>query len=462
MKNFTRSLLDRDNLNLVLDNLKLGIIAHTTERIITVFNKEAEKITGYKKDEVLGKDCHDVFNSPFCGARCSFCNDTPDLFSDTKEYPVTFVTCSGDTRHLEMTVSAIIDNDGVFKGVLASFRDLTDSINLSLKAESLSSFNGIIGKDSTMQEIFRQIRDVALYSYPVHVSGETGTGKERVANAIHDISAYGSGAFVPVNCGAIPEGIVESELFGHVKGAFTGAVKERKGRFELAHKGTLFLDEVAELPLKIQVKLLRFLQEGTFEKVGGEKKVSVDVRIISAANKNIKDEVRAGRFREDLYYRLNVIPISLPPLRHRKTDIPLLAAHFLKQAEQENNTPVPALDGEALNILLDHDWPGNVRELKNVIQFSVVRCRGKKILPSDLPPEITHGTATSLAPVRHQIHEPQTDPARGKLDTESVKAALTKTGGNKSKAARVLGIGRATLYRFLSNNTDAMEFSRRF
>lgn len=460
MKNFTRSLLDRDNLNLVLDNLKLGIIAHTTERIITVFNKEAEKITGYQKKEVLGKDCHNVFNSPFCGTKCSFCNDTPDLFSDTKEYPVTFVTRTGDTRHLEMTVSAIIDNDGLLNGVIASFRDLTESIDLSLKTETLSSFNGIIGKDSTMQEIFRQIRDVALYSYPVHVSGETGTGKERVANAIHDISAYGNGAFVPVNCGAIPEGIVESELFGHVKGAFTGAVKERKGRFELAHKGTLFLDEVAELPLKIQVKLLRFLQEGTFEKVGGEKKVSVDVRIISAANKNLKDEVRAGRFREDLYYRLNVIPISLPPLRQRKTDIPLLAAHFLKQAELENNNAVPALADETMNVLLDYDWPGNVRELKNVIQFSVVRCRGKKIMASDLPPEISGGEAP-LAPAHRFPQDTEAFAAKGRLDAASVKAALTKTGGNKSKAARVLGVGRATLYRFLSNNTDAMEFSRR-
>ena len=461
MKNFTHSLLDRDNLNLVLDNLKLGIIAHTTERIITVFNKEAEKITGYKKEEVMGKDCHNVFNAPFCGTKCSFCNDTPDLFSDTKEYPVTFVTRKGDTRHLEMTVSAVIDNDGVLKGVIASFRDLTESISLSLKTETLSSFNGIIGKDSTMQEIFRQIRDVALYSYPVHVSGETGTGKERVANAIHDISAYGNGAFVPVNCGAIPEGIVESELFGHVKGAFTGAVKERKGRFELAHKGTLFLDEVAELPLKIQVKLLRFLQEGTFEKVGGEKKVAVDVRIISAANKNLKDEVRAGRFREDLYYRLNVIPISLPPLRQRKTDIPLLAVHFLRQAELENNNSVPALADETMNTLLDYDWPGNVRELKNVIQFSVVRCRGKKILPADLPPEISRGEAP-LAPAYSPPPDTEASTVKGKLDAASVKAALTKTGGNKSKAARVLGVGRATLYRFLSQNADAMAFSRRF
>jgi DNA-binding NtrC family response regulator len=330
-----------------------------------------------------------------------------------------------------------------------------------LKAESLSSFNGIIGKDQTMQEIFRQIRDVALYSYPVHVSGETGTGKERVANAIHDISAYGNGAFVPVNCGAIPEGIVESELFGHVKGAFTGAVKERKGRFELAHKGTLFLDEVAELPLKIQVKLLRFLQEGTFEKVGGEKKISVDVRIISAANQSLKEAVRDGRFREDLYYRLNVIPIHLPPLRQRKNDIPLLASYFLKQAEQENNATMPALAGDTLNLLLDYDWPGNVRELKNVIQFSVVRCRGDQILPSDLPPEITQGSGMTFSSFREPDILPEPGPARGRLDVASVKAALTKTGGNKSKAARVLGVGRATLYRFLNSNADAREFSRR-
>jgi DNA-binding NtrC family response regulator len=283
-----------------------------------------------------------------------------------------------------------------------------------------------------------------------------------VANAIHDISAYGNGAFVPVNCGAIPEGIVESELFGHVKGAFTGAVKERKGRFELAHKGTLFLDEVAELPLKIQVKLLRFLQEGTFEKVGGEKKMSVEVRIISAANQSLKEAVRDGRFREDLYYRLNVIPIHLPPLRQRKNDIPLLISYFLKQAEQENNATMPTLAGDTLNLLLDYDWPGNVRELKNVIQFSVVRCRGDQILPADLPPEITQGSGMTFSSPREPDILPEPGPARGRLDVASVKAALTKTGGNKSKAARVLGVGRATLYRFLNNNADAREFSRRF
>ncbi len=461
MKNFTHTLLDRDNLNLVLDNLKLGVIAHTPERTITVFNKEAEIITGYTKEEVIGQDCHIIFESPFCGGKCSFCKETPDLNAETKQYPITIITKSGETRHLEMTVSAIVDNANVFKGVIASFKDMTDSIRMSLRAENLSNFAGIIGKDKAMQDIFRQIRDVALYNYPVHVSGDTGTGKERVAYAIHDISSYGTGAFVPVNCGAIPEGIVESELFGHVKGAFSGAVKDRKGRFELAHKGTLFLDEVADLPLKTQVKLLRFLQEGSFEKVGGEKKVSVDVRIISAANKNLKDEVKHGRFREDLFYRLNVIPIHLPPLRERKSDIPLLAAHFLKEAEQESQNPVPDLSNETINLMLDYQWPGNVRELKNVIQFSVVRSRGTTIQPKDLPLDV------SQEPEIPRFREPEpveTDipMPRGKLTEGSVKTALIKTGGNKSKAARVLGVGRATLYRFLAQNETVRTFADEF
>ncbi|MBT3803670.1 MAG: sigma 54-interacting transcriptional regulator [Desulfobacula sp.] len=461
MPDLMQPILDLDNLNLILDNLKLGIIAHTPERIITVFNKEAERITGYSKKEVIGKDCHIVFESPFCGGKCSFCDGIPDFSSGSKEYPLNIVTKEGSARQLEMTVAGIISHDNIFKGVLASFRDVTETFNLSLKAENISSFAGIIGKDKIMQDIFRQIRDVALYNYPVHVSGDTGTGKERVAYAIHDISAYGNGAFVPVNCGAIPEGIVESELFGHVKGAFSGAIKERKGRFELAHKGTLFLDEVADLPLKTQVKLLRFLQEGSFEKVGGEKKVSVDVRIISAANKNLKKEVTEGRFREDLFYRLNVIPIQLPPLRLRKNDIPLLAAHFLKEAEQESPNSVPQLADDALDIMLDYHWPGNVRELKNAIQFSVVRSRGSRILPSDLPMEIIQDIDLSLRvsdrPRAQQIISP-----KGKLDIESVKAAIKKTGGNKSKAARVLGVGRATLYRFLAQNEETKNYVDQF
>ncbi|PIE68266.1 MAG: sigma-54-dependent Fis family transcriptional regulator [Deltaproteobacteria bacterium] len=359
-----------------------------------------------------------------------------------------------------MTLSPILDQDNGYMGVIASFVDKTQAFQFSFQTESLEGFSGIIGKDKAMQDIFRQIQDVSLYSYPVHISGETGTGKERVANAIHHISSFGRGAFVPVNCGAIPEGIVESELFGHVKGAFSGAVRERKGRFELAHGGSLFLDEIADLPLQTQVKILRFLQEGAFEKVGGEKRVRVETRIISATNKNLKEEVLAGNFREDLFYRLNVIPIHLPPLRQRKSDIPLLVSHFLREAENQSPHRAPDISPGAMDILLDYHWPGNVRELKNAIQFAMVRSRGDMITPSHLPMEILQDETVQLrTPPSEAITATGHSNSRGKLDAQSVMLALKKTGGNKSKAARVLGVGRATLYRFLADNTKMQEYA---
>jgi transcriptional regulator with PAS, ATPase and Fis domain len=305
------------------------------------------------------------------------------------------------------------------------------------------SFGNIIGRDSKMLDIFKQIRDVSGYDYPVHVSGETGTGKELVANAVHNESPRAGAPFVPINCGALPEGLIESELFGHVKGAFSGAIRDKKGRFELADGGTIFLDEVTELSNNMQAKLLRFLQEGSFEKVGGEQTVSVNVRVISATNKDLKSEVKQGRFRDDLYYRLNVIPIHLPPLRERKLDIPLLVEHFLKDAGNRYNRRPLNVTKEAMSLMLDYRWPGNVRELQNAIQFAFVRCRGKTISASDLPLELRDMENTCV----------RRGPSK-KLDTESVKSALVKTGGNKARAARLLGVGRATLYRFLGDHQD--------
>ncbi len=459
MDTLNRALLHQDNFSLILDSLHLGIIAHTPERIITAFNREAEKITGFSRKEVLGKDCHLVFQGAFCGGKCSFCDKEKSAFpQETIEYPLSIITKDGQARQLEMTLSPILDKDNGYMGVIASFVDKTQAFQLSFQTESLEDFSGIIGKDKAMQDIFRQIQDVSLYSYPVHISGETGTGKERVANAIHRISSFGRGAFVPVNCGAIPEGIVESELFGHVKGAFSGAVRERKGRFELAHGGSLFLDEIADLPTHTQVKILRFLQEGAFEKVGGEKRVHVETRIISATNKNLKEEVKSGNFREDLFYRLNVIPIHLPPLRQRKSDIPLLVSHFLKEAENQNPHTTPDISPGAMNVLLDYHWPGNVRELKNAIQFAMVRSRGDIITPAHLPMEIIQDETVQLrTPPLETITTMRA--SRGKLDAESVMLALKKTGGNKSKTARVLGVGRATLYRFLADNANIQEYA---
>ena len=342
-----------------------------------------------------------------------------------------------------MSIIMMKDENHQDIGALATITDQTELIELQLNTEKIFSFANIIGRDKKMIEVFKQIRDVTDYDFPVHISGETGTGKELVAHAIHNESRRGGSPFVPINCGALPEGLIESELFGHVKGAFSGAIRDKKGRFELAEGGTIFLDEVSELPKLMQVKLLRFLQENTLEKVGGEKTISVDVRVISATNKDLKQEVQAGRFREDLFYRLNVIPIAVPPLRERKTDIPLLVDHFLRQVLVQMGDQEFKISEEALSMMLDYRWPGNVRELQNCVQFSIVKCKGGLIRPKDLPLELKQ----FMAPASKQ------GPAR-KLDPISVKAALTKTGGNKVQAAKQLGVGRATLYRFLGNHPE--------
>ena len=429
----------RDNLETVLDNLKEGIIAHDMNRRIFFFNTEAERVTGYRRSEVLGQDCHEAFGAPFCGDRCVFCSEagTPSGKSD---YTLSISTRNGDQRRIEMTVTSMKDADGQFTGVLASFRDITDLLSLQIRADELTSFGNIIGHDSKMMTIFGQIRDVAEYDYPVHITGETGTGKELVANAIHNESRRCGHPFVPINCGALPEGLIESELFGHVKGAFSGAIRDKKGRFEMADGGTIFLDEIAEMSNNMQAKLLRFLQEGMFERVGGEATVKVEVRVLSATNKHLKEEVRRSRFREDLFYRLNVIPIELPPLRERKLDIPLLIDHFLAEAARRYHKKMLRVSNKAMSSLMDYRWPGNVRELQNAIQFAFVRCNGNVIKLDDLPMELREAAEM---PVRR-------GPSR-KLDQKSVKAALIRTGGNKARAAKSLGVGRATLYRFLND-----------
>jgi PAS domain S-box-containing protein len=432
-------LADKMNLQRILDSLMEGIIAHDKERRILFFNRAAEKITGYDREEVLGRDCHDAFGSPFCGGRCSFCGEPPNSWTNV-DYPLNLVSKEGSSRRIEMSVTGMTDETGCFTGVLAAFRDVTDLIGLQIRLGQITSFAGIIGQDHKMLQIFEQIRELATNDYPVHIMGETGTGKELVAAAIHNESRRGGGAFVPINCGALPEGVLESELFGHVKGAFSGAIRDKKGRFELADGGTIFLDEVVDLTKSMQVKLLRVLQEGTFERVGGEKTVSVDVRVISAANRDLKREVERKNFREDLYYRLNVVPVELPPLRTRKNDIPLLAEEFLRQASEQGQKTA-GLSKKALSMMMDYLWPGNVRELQNALHYALVKCKGRLIRPEDLPMELKSRRSSRRGPTR-------------KLNPEMVQAALDLTGGNKAKAARHLGVGRATLYRFFEEFPD--------
>ena len=309
------------------------------------------------------------------------------------------------------------------------------------------SFHQILGKSRPMQDVFELIRRVADSPSNVLITGESGTGKELVAKAIHYNSDRKEHPFVPVNCAAIPEQLLESELFGHMRGAFTDAKTDRLGLFEEAQKGTLFLDEISELPLMLQAKLLRAIQEREIRRVGSTKSVAVDVRIIAATNLNLAEEVKAKHFREDLYYRLNVIEIRLPPLRERRDDIPLLVETFLRKCAKTNRKPLEGISESALALLIDYAWPGNVRELENIIERAVTLARGEKIMPQDLPPTVqgSRGDRKVLDNAAERtlpLHE---------VEWEYIKKILEKTGGNKYQAAQILGIDRKTLYRKLAD-----------
>ncbi|NPA48961.1 MAG: sigma-54-dependent Fis family transcriptional regulator [Thermodesulfobacteria bacterium] len=310
-------------------------------------------------------------------------------------------------------------------------------------------YGEIIGKSAPMRRVFALIEKVADTDSTVLILGESGTGKELVARAIHAASDRREGPFIPVNCGAIPEELLESELFGHEKGAFTGAIKTRIGRFELAHGGTIFLDEIAEMSPKLQVKLLRVLQEKTFERVGGTRAIKVDIRVIAATNKDLEKEVREGRFREDLYYRLNVIPIRLPSLRERVEDIPLLVEHFLARFSHRKKREIKGITKEALECLMRHDWPGNVRELENVIERMVILSNGDYLTLEDVPEYILGKTGPTFTPYVQEFDIPEEGIHLPSLVAEFEKSlilkALEKTGWVKNRAAKLLHINRTTL-----------------
>ena len=308
------------------------------------------------------------------------------------------------------------------------------------------SFDNIIAKSDKMLEIFETIKKVSDYKTTVLVLGESGTGKELIARALHFNSNRRDKPFVTVNCGAIPENLLESELFGHVKGSFTGATRNKKGLFEEADQGTLFLDEIGELPLLLQVKLLRALQEEEVRRVGDTGAIKVDVRIVAATVKNLPKEVEEGNFREDLFYRLNVLPITMTPLRERKEDIPLLCNHFVEKYNQKMNVQIESVDPKALNLLMDYDWQGNVRELENTIERAVVLCNGNTIAPDNLPANIRE--ASSSAGFHLRDDEFSIKKMSRIMEEQLILKALKKTKGNRTKAAKLLEIShRALLYK---------------
>ena len=308
--------------------------------------------------------------------------------------------------------------------------------------EGKTTFENMIGKSHEIQKVFDLVKKVAPSKASVLITGESGVGKEMIANALHNLSPRKDKPFIKVHCAALSDSLLESELFGHEKGAFTGAIAMKRGRFELAHEGTIFLDEIGEISQNVQVKLLRVIQERKFERVGGEETLDVDVRIIAATNRNLEEEIKNGNCRADLYYRLNVVNINVPPLRERKDDIPIMVNNFIRKFSKENNKNITTVDTKAKNALYSYDWPGNIRELRNCIEGAVVIAEGSTLRLEDLPPAVRKSQENSSISI----------PAGTDMDTAEkiiIRETLLFCQGNKSKTAQVLGIGRKTLHRKL-------------
>jgi DNA-binding NtrC family response regulator len=376
------------------------------------------------------------------------------LKSVTSQYPTIPVIILTGHGTIESAVQAMHDGAYDFltkpvnldrlsllvKRALASREMALQNRAMQEELERRSGFASIIGRSAEMKQVFEMVRQVAPSRSSVLITGESGSGKEMIAEALHYNSPRKDKPFIKVHCAALAETLLESELFGHEKGAFTGAISRKRGRFELANLGTLFLDEIGEINQSVQIKLLRVLEEKRFERVGGEETIEVDVRLIAATNRVLKDAIAKGQFREDLYYRLNVVNIHIPPLRDRKEDIPLLVAAFLKEFSQENNKQIDGMDSKARLALYNYSWPGNVRQLRNSVESAVVLSKGTTITLDDLPPNIRgeSGDDTVKLPLGATLAD---------VEREVIRSTLAHEGGNKSRTAEILGIGRKTLHR---------------
>ncbi len=422
----------RRNLEQVFEALEDGIVAVTKDGRIFHMNTAAAKLLGGNLRSHAGKNIDEIL-SEHCGREVRL---VQQVFAYGKPSPPErFQLKAGENDSFSVVarVQPLSDETGLV-GAVVVLRDETEISRLRANLEGARGLEHVVGASEPMQQVFQLVREVARTDATVLIQGETGTGKELVARAIHQLSNRADRPLVTVNCAALPEGLLESELFGHVKGAFTGALGDRVGRFEAADGGTLFLDEVAEIPPMIQVKLLRVLQERVFERVGENKPRRTDARLISATNKNLSEMVWEGRFREDLFYRLNVFPIRVPSLRERVDDIPLLVHRLLSRIAHRHGSAVPGITDDVLRLFRSYRWPGNVRELQAALEYAMIRSQGATIDVHHLPPSIVQ--PSELAVARNCI-----------LDEQAIRMALEKHHYNRTAAAKELGISRITLWR---------------
>ena len=431
------------SLKLILNNLDVGVFTVNRGGYLTFFNREAEKISGFDRRQVIGKPCSAIFEGVAAHDLCLLKESIADGASRNSRQGL-MATKNGETIPVRAKYMALRNEKGTIVGGLATFHDLTLVRQLDQVIRERYTFQDMIGRDPAMQRIFETVGVVAATAATILIEGSTGTGKDLLAKVIHSVSPRAHEPFVKVNCAAIPDNLLESEMFGYVKGAFTGAERDKPGRFNEADGGTIFLDEIGDLPIALQAKLLRVLEDREFYPLGSRHTQKVDVRIISASNRNLEVLVANRQFREDLFYRLNVFRIVVPDLKDRFNDLPLLVHHILRKLAAIQDNRHVGISEAAMQILLNYSYPGNVRELENILEHALIICRDDTIEPGHLPDYLLHRRSDRL---KDRCSDLPADEKAGLSERERLLAALRKHGWNRSKTAGELGIDRTTLWR---------------
>ncbi|MBN2445351.1 MAG: sigma 54-interacting transcriptional regulator [Phycisphaerae bacterium] len=435
---------DADNVrDTILESIADGVFTVDDDWRITSFNAAAERITGVAREEAIGQHCCDVFRASICEGQCAL-RQTRETGRAIVNKAVYIIDAGGQRIPISISAATLKDASGNVIGGVETFRDLSMVEELRKELRAQYTYADIVGRSARMRRLFDLLPQIADSTSTVLIEGASGTGKELFARAIHDLSPRREKPFVAINCGALPDTLLESELFGYKAGAFTDARRDKPGRLALADGGTIFLDEIGDVSAAMQMRLLRVLQERVFEPLGSVTSVEVDVRVIAATNQQLDKLVRKGTFREDLFYRINVVRLELPDLRQRREDIPLLVDRFVSKFNALQGKDIAGVSDEALAILMEHDFPGNVRELENVVEHAFVLCRGGLIGPQHLPPALRpKESATVVAG-----HGPRTLQA---LEAIHITDALRRHNGNRAAAARELGINPSTLFRKINS-----------
>ncbi len=426
--------------DMILDSLTEGVFTVDPELTIQTFNKAAEEITGLDRSQAIGMKCYQVFQGDMCRERCAL-SKSMRTGRPSLDQRVKIRNAKGRVVPISIRTSVLKDPAGRVIGGVETFRDMSTEEALRKELTGAYSLGDLVGKSRAMRDIFAILPDVAESESTVLIQGESGSGKEILARTIHNMSPRAEGPFLPVNCAALPDTLLESELFGYVKGAFTDARSDRPGRFEAAQTGTLFLDEIGEISPAVQVKLLRVLDERAYVPLGSNQPRPADVRLLAATNRDLQEEVRCGRFRSDLFYRLNIIRIDLPPLRERPEDIPLLVESLLKKLRARTGKDIRGLTAEAAAALMAHPFPGNVRQLENALEHGFVLCRESLIDLEHLPADFRQSSAASTT------GPPETEGLLAKTEHQLIVEALARHDGKRKAAAEELGISTTTLWR---------------